>query len=99
MRADSAHERWEGFWCIADEGYYARCLRSDGSEQWYRFADEVPRKVVKVVAETRVLRLRPRARDDGRRMLLLGSRNGRAILVGTSRRRSRAQPRGAGGAR
>ncbi|MGH8526464.1 MAG: hypothetical protein ACREXY_20320, partial [Gammaproteobacteria bacterium] len=33
LREDTANERWEGFWCVADERYYARCVRRDGSEQ------------------------------------------------------------------
>ena len=100
LRADSSHERWEGYWCVADEGYYARCVRADGSEQWYRVADEGARESV---AEPRVLPLRPRTtRDiqrtitnDGRRMLLLSRVGQRPILVG-SRRRS---PAGTGHAR
>ena len=102
LRADSAHEQWEGYWSVADEGYYAHCVRADGSEQWYRVADEESREHV---AEPRVIPLRPRlTRDirgtpahDARRpgvsdqMLLVPASQGRhLILVGTSRRRSRA---------
>jgi hypothetical protein len=112
---DSARERWEGYWSVADEGYYARCVRADGSEQWYRFAEELSGERV---TETRVLPLRPRltrdvrdVRDvrrtlsynaprtragDARHMLLVSAGKGRRpILVGTSRRRSRADVKGA----
>jgi hypothetical protein len=76
LREDSSHERWEGFWCVSDEGYYARCVRTDGSDQWYRFADDV---ALSQVAGARVLPLRRR------RMIMFG-RGRRSILVGTSRR-------------
>ncbi|HEY8176028.1 MAG TPA: hypothetical protein VIF32_10065 [Gemmatimonadaceae bacterium] len=108
LRVDSVHERWEGYWSVADEGYYARCVRADGSEQWYRFAHEDSRENV---ADPRVIPLRPRLTRDVRRtprrdeprtpsdrqMLLVTAAKGRRpILVGTSRRRSRAD---AGGVR
>jgi len=101
LRADSAHEQWEGYWSVADEGYYAHCVRADGSEQWYRVADEESREHV---AEPRVIPLRPRLTRDVRgtpararrpgvpdQMLLVPASQGRRlILVGTTRRRSRA---------
>ena len=37
--ADTVHEKWDGFWSLADERYYTRCTRSDGSQQWYRISD------------------------------------------------------------
>jgi hypothetical protein len=40
LRSDSAQEQWQGFWCVADDRYYARCLSSDGSVQWHRYGDE-----------------------------------------------------------
>lgn len=106
---DSAHERWEGYWSVANDGYYARCIRPDGSEQWYRFADELSGERV---AEARVIPLRPRlTRDvrrtltcdaqgaltrDTRQMLLVSAAKGRRpILIGASRRRSRAGARSA----
>ena len=101
LRADSACERWDGFWCVSDEKYYARCVRDDSSEQWYHFADETSRERV---AEARVLPLRRRGvvKYDARRtvMWLSSSYRGRPILVGVSRRGSPARPRvGAGGPR
>jgi hypothetical protein len=97
LRDDSAYVRWEGFWCVADEGYYARGVRADGTEQWYRIADEDLRAHV----EPRVLTLRPRnARHAHTRMLLVRPSEGRLpILIGTSRRGSRARPRGSAGGR
>lgn len=90
----SASDRWEGYWCVADERYYT-CRRTEaGAEQWYRFADEralTPRR------GTPVLPLRPRrgtnARrlldQDARRMVVFGSRTRhRTVLVGTSPRRT-----------
>ena len=94
LRADAAHERWEGYWCVADEDYYTRCIRSDGTEQWFRIADEM-----RVVVEPRVLTLRPRtATQVNTRMLLVRPSEGRLpILIGTSRRGSRVRPRGSAG--
>jgi len=96
LRADTAHERWEGFWSVTDESYYTRCVRTDGTEAWFRFADEETRLVV---ADERVLTLRPRhARHLRTRMLLLRpSASRHTILVGTSRRDTRARPRGSAG--
>jgi len=37
--ADSAQGRWEGFWCVTDDRYYARCVRADGTEQWHCFGE------------------------------------------------------------
>jgi hypothetical protein len=72
-----------------DERYYARSTRPDGSEQWYRVADDVV--VGRKKRETRVLPLRPRRRgaSEGlRRLVVVGSsRSGRTVLVGQSRRR------------
>jgi len=84
-----------------DEGYYARCVRSDGAEEWYRYADEEARASG---AESRVLTLRSRhAKHLRTRMLLLRPSKGWGrypILIGTSRRDSRAHLRdGAGGVR
>ena len=97
LRADSAYERWEGYWCLADEGYYARGVRADGTEQWYRIGDEA----LCARVEPRLLTLRPRiARHAHTRMLLVRPSEGRLpILIGTSRRGSRARPRGSAGGR
>ena len=43
LRADSAEERWEGFWCVTDDRYYARCVRADGAEQWHSFGESSAR--------------------------------------------------------
>ena len=96
LRADSARERWEGYWCIADEGYYTRCVGPDGSDQWFRFADEDTRVAL---AEARVLTLRPKDTKHlhTRMVLLRPSQGRRPILVGTSRRDTRARPRGSAG--
>jgi hypothetical protein len=92
--ADSATEKWEGFWCLADERYYTRCVRDDGAEQWYHLVDEPPRAQIR---ETRVLPLRPRGGREfpvTRHMMLVTPADGsRAILIGGSRRASRAEGR------
>ena len=91
---DSATETWEGFWCLADERHYSRCVRADGAEQWYHLVDEVPRGRAR---EPRVIPLRPRGGRDfpvTRHMMLVTPADGsRAILIGGSRRGSRAERR------
>lgn len=71
----------EGFWG-ADERYYARCRRADGSEAWFRIADEGTRS--------------PRQRREAAVLvfpsvpvprLMVGRYRGRAMLVGTRQRR------------
>jgi hypothetical protein len=91
---DSAQERWDGFWSSADDRYYARCTNLDGSIEWYRYADERAAPRVRVNA-ARVLALRPFGWSSGRSVLLVGSRGGRPMLVGTSRRRPRSRARSA----
>jgi hypothetical protein len=92
--ADSAIEKWEGYWCLADERYYARCVRADGAEQWFHLVDEAPRPRVR---EPRVIPLRPRQGREfpvTRHMMLVTPADGsRAILIGGSRRGARVERR------
>jgi hypothetical protein len=90
LRQDSIQERWDGFWCVADDRYYARCTRADGRAQWFRFAEER----VRVRPEARVLPLRHRTWRGNRSVLLVGAYGGRAIIVGRSRRRDRTRSEG-----
>ena len=76
MRADSAQEQWEGFWCLGDERYYTRCVRADGGEQWYRIDD---------TRSAKVLPFRRTLTQDVRRTVMLGRYGQRCILVRTSR--------------
>jgi len=99
LHADAPDEQWDGFWCLADEGYYTRCMDAFGREQWYRVADD--ELAPDDLNGARVLPMRRRGAglvQDGRRMLLLSSRTGgtnRPILVGTSRRAPAARTRSA----
>jgi hypothetical protein len=95
LRVDSAEERWEGFWSDADEGYYTRCTYADGTERWFRLADEAPREERFERPRSRVIKFSSnRTAVDIVTMRLMAAQGGRPILVGTSRRRSR--PAGAG---
>jgi hypothetical protein len=71
-------ERWDGFWCLADEKYYARCIEHDGRELWYRIADE---------AGARVLPFKRRASDGTRSVMMFGRVGRRSVLVGRYSRR------------
>lgn len=92
LRADSAQERWEGHWSLADETYYARCVRADGTEQWYQVADDAA-GVSEADDAVLVLRRPGVHRIDVRRMAVF--RGSRTILVGTSRRAPKARGAGA----
>lgn len=100
MRADSAQERWEGWWDVSDESYFARCVRADGSDQWYRVADE-QRSAPDERSDARVLILRrPGVRRAGSaRMAVIGRANGGTMLVGSIRRRATARDVERGGSR
>lgn len=90
LRADSPQETWEGFWCIADEGYYTRCTHADGHECWFRLADESPREEHSDGPRARIIKFSSsRAHEDVMAMRLMAARGRRPILVGTSRRRAR----------
>lgn len=75
LRENSAQERWDGFWCIADDRYYARCTRADGSVQWFRFAAER----VRVRRETPVLPMRRVSYVP--RTVLVGRYGRRSIMI------------------
>jgi len=100
LRADSAQERWEGWWDVGDESYYARSIRADGSDQWYRFADERC-DAPEGRADTRVLILRRPGvrRASSARMAVIGRANGGTMLVGSLRRRARSSDVELGGSR
>jgi hypothetical protein len=45
LRLEGEGERLDGFWCDADESYYARvsgteAVETGGAERWYRIVDE-----------------------------------------------------------
>ena len=70
---DTADARWEGFWCLDDDRYYARRSRANGVVEWFRYAEGRAR--VRRWREARVLPIR-RAR-----MMIVGRYGRRAIFV------------------
>jgi hypothetical protein len=80
---------WEGFWCGASDGYFARCTSSDGSARWYRIVDETAAAdtVGPTIPASRVLPFRG---DAMRRVNLIvaASPSGRPMIVGGSARRA-----------
>ena len=99
LRADTPDERWEGFWCDADERYYTRCTRRDGAEAWFRLVDEMP--LDDAAAGVRIFKFpsSSAAKITVTGMRLLGNSGKRPILVGTARRAPRTRTVGAGGGR
>ena len=90
LRADSPQETWEGFWCVADEGYYTRCTYTDGRECWFRLADAAPRDEHYERSRARIIKFSSSsAHDDVVTMRLMAAHGRRPILVGKSRRRVR----------
>ncbi len=92
LRVETDGGRWDGFWCAGDEGYYTRCTHRDGSEQWFRMADEDGSgPVAGPAAEPAViaLRTRPEAARGRTMHFVTGSVNARGVLVGTAYRKSR----------
>ena len=88
LRQESDGERWDGFWCAGDEGYYTRCTRRDGSEEWFRMDDE---SAAAASAESAPMPLRQRVpQGRGRTMLFVtGAVSARGVLVGTAHRKPR----------
>jgi hypothetical protein len=83
LREAADGEQWEGFWCVADERYYARCTTAQ-TERWYRIIEhqdatrrrERGPRVLPFPGSERVM---PR--------MIVGRYRGRAMLVGTRRKR------------
>jgi hypothetical protein len=102
---DAAQGAWTGYWSTTDEGYYARCQRPDGSEEWFRMYEEgigiratplasvaaIPAAPLRSAAARAVgMDDTTRARAQRRVMLLLArSTSARGILVGSARPKSR----------
>lgn len=88
LREAASDGQWDGFWCVADERYYTRCV-SAGVERWFRIADDA-----------HTLRLIPRPRRangipfpvaaNAVPRMIVGRYRGQAMIVGTRRRREPA---------
>jgi hypothetical protein len=85
LGAAEAGERWEGFWCVADERFYTRCTSAAGRERWYRIADLSGEARPTRRGSARVLAFPVHA--AARPRMLVGRYRGQAMLVGTSARR------------
>ena len=102
---DAPKGAWTGFWSTTDEGYYARCLHPDGSEEWFRMYEEgigiratpmasvaaIPAAPARAAAHPGVgMDDTTRARAQRRVMLLLArSASARGSLVGSARPKAR----------
>lgn len=99
LLTESASGSWTGFWSTTDESYYARWTRTDGAEEWFRFADEelgaeAARGTAGGKKPTPALGVRmqgPVRANARRRVMLLLARSvsARTILVGNARSKSR----------
>jgi hypothetical protein len=85
---DAANEQWDGFWCVQDDRYYARCTRSDGIVEWYAIRDAVSDTVVQHGARVLPYR-RPLAT-----IVFVSRRDASPAFGGVSRRRSARSRRG-----
>jgi hypothetical protein len=89
LRVNSEAERWDGFWSVVDEAYYARCTALNGAEDWFCYV-EIPERDV-APPEPRTTRLRASNDVAGRRVMLLLTRSvgRRGVLVGSAHRKAR----------
>ncbi len=80
-----ATERWDGFWSA--DVYYVRCIRENGSIEWFQLADDDERNgaTARRKPATRVLNFPLRARLQTR-VVVAKSPAGRRMLVGTAGR-------------
>jgi hypothetical protein len=76
-------EQWNGFWCLTDGKYYARCVERDGREVWFCIADD---------SGARVLPFRRRGADAprSRSVMVFGRVGRRSVLIGRYARRDGA---------
>jgi hypothetical protein len=98
LLAEMSSGSWTGHWSTTDEGYYARCRHSDGSEEWFRLFEEgigtraTPSLGSLTIPPTPGGAAPNPARDTTRRhvmLLLARSSSARSILVGNARPKSR----------
>lgn len=89
LRVNTDAERWDGFWSVVDEAYYARCTSLGGTEEWFCYV-EVPDRDV-APPEPKTYRIRRTTETQGRRVMLLLTRSvgRRGVLVGSAHRRAR----------
>ena len=85
-----AGDQWNAFW--SSDAYLVRCIRADGSIEWFAVSDEAPvaaepRKGRRSPAGTRVIEF-PLRRLQTRVVIAKGP-DGRGMLVGTARRSNR----------
>jgi hypothetical protein len=87
LREAEPGANWDGFWCRATDGYFARCTTRDGSAHWYRITDDTADDhAIGLTPAPRVLPFR----GDGMRrvnLIVAASPNGRPMIVGGSARR------------
>jgi hypothetical protein len=88
LRVNTDVERWEGFWSVVDEAYYARCTRPDGAEEWFCYVEE-PAAVS--APDHTVRRYGVSAETQRRRVMLLLTKSvgTRGVLVGSAHRKAR----------
>ena len=90
LRVNSDAERWDGFWSVVDEAYYARCTHPDGEEEWFCYVEE-PYRATSPEPARRRLPAPGRSHTGGRRVMLLLTKSvgQRGVLVGSAHRKAR----------
>jgi hypothetical protein len=83
-------ERWDGFWSVVDEAYYARCTHQDGGEEWFCYVEE-PYRGTSPEPVRRRIAVSNRDESTGRRVMLLLTKSvgQRGVLVGSAHRKAR----------
>ena len=90
LREAAAGEEWAGFWSIADERFYTRCVSLTSGERWFRIADASEAHPAPDVARVLPFPFRRTPTSPAPRMMV-GRYRGHAMLVGM---RARRQPAG-----
>jgi len=88
LRVNTDAERWEGFWSVVDEAYYARCTTPEGREEWFCYVEE---PATAPAPEPNVRRYGVSAETQRRRVMLLLTKSvgTRGVLVGSAHRKAR----------
>lgn len=89
LREAASDGQWDGFWCVADERYYTRCV-SAGVERWFRIADDA--NALRLISRPRRANGIPfPVAENAVPRMIVGRYRGQAMIVGTRRRREPAR--------
>ena len=101
LLTESPTGSWKGFWSTTEDGYYTRCTREDGTEEWFTLVEDATEASTLAQLEAGLAGPQPMRRGvsprrngiagTGRHVMLLLTRSAsaRGILVGNARPKTR----------